>query len=78
MFQFPSKSIISTETASVSKDTAIIDVSVELSVVIQATNSEDVDSDCNLGGYLAREHGHVLKVYSQGPTLHQPLTGAVL
>ena len=46
MFQFSSKPIIPT---SVSKDTAIIDVSVELSVVIQATDSEDVDSDCNLG-----------------------------
>ena len=59
MFQSSSKPIIPTETASVSKDTAIIDVSVELSVVIlQATDSEDVGSDCNLG-----EHGHVLKSY---------------
>ena len=60
MFQFSIKSIIPTETASVAKDTAaIIYVSVELSVVIlQATDSEDVCSDCNLG-----EHGHVLKSY---------------
>ena len=59
MFQFSSKSIITAEKASVSKDTAIIDVSVEL-----ATDSEDVDdSDCNLGEYLAGEHGHVLNSY---------------
>ena len=64
MFQFSSKSIITAEKASVSKDTAIIDVSVELSVVIlQATDSEDVGGDCNLGEYLAGEHGHVLNSY---------------